>query len=243
MRPSLDSALTRFESALAEFRANKDLSGQAWVTDLKANLCLAQGKLDEAERLHQAAIDLEREKDLTPLASAWNDYHLANVELARGYWEKARGGFTKAVAAFERLGDVLGVVSTSIHLGEIACELKDYAKAESCILKAMRLVIPTQCKPLLADALTGLARLHMVKGEHQKALGTLMFVHSHPNCRQQTRDRMLSLAKALDARFSEKEVKDGFTWAKPITMEEMAAAWVRSLTPPPRRKKKANRFV
>jgi hypothetical protein len=81
--------------------------------------------------------------------------------------------------------------------------------------------------------MTSLARLLMGRGQNDKALGMLMFVLSHPTCRQQTKDEMVSLAKAMEAHFSSKEMESGFNWAKHFTLEEMATAWVKTLSTNP----------
>jgi tetratricopeptide (TPR) repeat protein len=218
------------QEALAHFKEANDLPGQVWVTDMQANLNLAQGNHQEAERLHQTAIALAHPSCETPLSCAWNDYHLAAIDLFRQRRKEAREGFLRALKAFTRLKDVLGVVATCSHLCGIASEDKDFASAEKYILRSLKLVIPTQCRPLLVDAMTSLARLLLGRGQNDKALGMLMFVLSHPTCRQQTKDEMKSLAKVMEARFSSKEFESGFDWAKHIPLEEMAVAWVKTLS-------------
>lgn len=219
------------EEALLAFRQAGDKPGQAWVSDMMGNLCLAQGKHHEAEKFHRSAYAMALEVGDSPEGRAWNDYHLAAVELFRGQREVARAGFLKALQVFNELGDVLGEVAVCTHLGEIACDMRNPAEAQRHILQAIRLVLPTQCKPLLADALTSLVRLLKARGEESKAVGILMVVLSHPTCRQQTKDRMVSLSKALEANFSVKELEGGFAWAKEFTIEEMAQAWLKALSP------------
>jgi tetratricopeptide (TPR) repeat protein len=224
------NAAKLMEEALSHFKGTGDLAGQAWVTDLMGNLELAKGVHQEAEKYHRAAFAMALDLGESPEGQAWYDYHLAAVELFRGHWDAARSGFLSALGIFTSLGDVLGEVAVYTHLGEIACDQKDYRAAEEYILKSIRLVLPTKCKPLLTDALTSLARLLMGRGEKSKAMGILMIVLSHPTCRQQTKDRMLSLAKALEANFSSQENERGFTWAKQFTIEEIASAWLKTLS-------------
>lgn len=226
-----EAASKLLEEAFLAFQEAGDKPGQAWVSDMLGNLSLAQEKHHEAEKYHRAAYAMALEVGESPEGRAWNEYHLAAVELFRGHREAARAGFLKALQIFSKLGDVLGEVATCTHLGEVACDLKDLAEAQRYILQAIRLVIPTQCKPLLADALTSLARLLKARHEESKAMSILMVVLSHPTCRQQTKDRMVSLSKALEANFSEKELVSGFGWAKEFTIEEMAQAWLKALSP------------
>jgi tetratricopeptide (TPR) repeat protein len=225
------AALKLLEEALLAFRQADDKPGQAWVSDMMGNLCLAQGKHHEAENFHRSAYAMALEVGESPEGRAWNEYHLAAVELFRGHREAARAGFLNAQQIFTELGDVLGEVAACTHLGEIACDMKNPVEAQRYILQAIRLVLPTQCKPLLADALTSLVRLLKARGEEGKAVAILMVVLSHPTCRQQTKDRMVSLSKAMEANFSAKELESGFTWAKEFTIEEMARAWLKALSP------------
>jgi ATP/maltotriose-dependent transcriptional regulator MalT len=226
-------ASRRLEESLHTFRAAGDKPGSAWVLDMLANLHLAQGKHHEAEKLHRDAYELAREIGENPEGQAWNHYHLAAIDLFRGHGEAAQAGFLSALNLFTGLGDVLGQVAVCTHLGEIACGQKNLAEAERYILQALRLVVPTHCKPLLTDALTSLVRLLKARGEESKAMGILMVVLSHPTCRQQTKDRMVTLSKELQANFSSKELESGFRWAKEFTIEEMAKAWIKVLSPKP----------
>ena len=216
--------------ALSLFKETNDVPGQAWVQDLMGNLHLAQGKDQEAERCHLLAFSLVESLGLTLENKAWNHYHLGALALFRKDWAQARDLFLEANDLFLRLKDDLGQVAALIHLGEIASAGKDYSAAEKYFQKAVQLVVPTQCKPLLADALTGVSQLMKGQGDHRKAIGLLMVALSHPTCRQQTKDRMVSLSEALEARFSPRELEDGFRWAKPFSLEEMAASWVSSIS-------------
>ena len=229
-RGDYPNALKLLEGALSRYKKSGDLPGQAWVMDLLGNLHLARENHQEAEKLHRAAYAMALETGDNPEGRAWNDFHLATIELVRGHEEEAQAGFLNALEIFDSLGDVLGEVATCTHLGEIAWLQKDFSAAEKYILKSLRLVIPTGCKPLLADAMINLAYLLVGRGQHKNALGILMLVLSHPTCRQQTKDRMVNLATNLKANFSEKEIEGGFSWAKNYTIEEIASTWVETLS-------------
>ncbi len=200
---------------------------------------MAQGKDQEAEKCHLLAFSLVESLGPTLENKAWNNYHLGALALYRKDFAQARELFLGANDIFIRFQDELGQVAALIHLGEIACEKKEYPNAERYFQKAIQLVIPTQCKPLLADALTGVAQLMKGQGDHRKAIGLLMVALSHPTCRQQTKDRMISLSEALEARFSSRELEAGFPWAKSFSIEEMAAAWVSSVSTKAKWKKPA----
>jgi tetratricopeptide (TPR) repeat protein len=229
------------EEALSHFKAAENLPGQAWINDLMGNLYLAQGMDQEAETYHRAAYAIALQIGENPEGQAWNEFHLAAIELFRARLDNAREGFEKALKFFKSRGDILGQVASLIHLGEIACDQKKLMEAEKYILQSLRLVIPTQCKPLLADSLTGLARLLKLRRESQKAIGILMFALSHPTCRQQTKDSMASLAQSLEANFTQEEIKNGFRWAKELTMEELATTWLAALSPKPPTKRSSRK--
>lgn len=232
------SARTLLEEAQNYFKEAGDVPCQAWMNDMIGNLLLAEGRDQEAESCYHTAFAMAREMGESPEGVAWNKYHLAAIKLFRRDYGSARDGFLNAFKIFTEMKDVLGQVATLIHLGEIACEEKDFSTAEKYIVKSIKMVIPTQCKPLLADALTGLARLLKAKGEDRKAIGVLMFALSHPTCRQQTKDRMVSLSESLEANFSKQEIESGFSWAKDFTIEEMASSWLKAVSSKPKTKKK-----
>jgi tetratricopeptide (TPR) repeat protein len=229
------SAKTLLEDAQNYFKEVDDVPCQAWISDLMGNLLLAEGRDLEAESRYRAAFAMAQKIGESPEGRAWNEYHLAAIKFFRREYRSAREDFLNALKIFTEIKDVLGQAATLIHLSEIACEEKEFAAAEKYIVKSIKLVIPTQCKPLLADALTGLARLLKAKGEDRKAIGILMFALSHPTCRQQTKDRMVSLSESLEVNFSKQEIESGFSWAKDFTIEEMASSWLKAISSKPKK--------
>jgi tetratricopeptide (TPR) repeat protein len=226
------------DEALSFYRVGEDIAGEAWVHDLMGNLRLAMREDQEAERLHHMAFSLIEELGTNLENTAWNHYHLGALALFREQTEEAKDRFSEALKYFIQLKDELGQVAALTHLGEIACVQENISEAQKNIQKAVQLVIPTQCKPLLADVLTAVARLLKAQGDERKAISLLMVALSHPTCRQQTKDRMLALAMALKPHFSEKEAERGFQWAKAVSIEEMATSWVSSTLPKNKNKKK-----
>ncbi len=218
------------DEALFLFRESGDLTRQAWVHDLMGNLQLALREDQQAELFYRTAFSLVEERGGNMENRAWNQYHLGTLAFFRKDLTQARERFVEALGFFDRLKDELGQVATFIHLGEVGCDQKDFPEAKKHFQKAVQKVLPTQCKPLLADALTGVARLLKAQGDERKAVGLLMVALSHPTCRQQTKDRMVALSVALEARFSSREMETGFHWAKSVSMEEMASAWVSGIS-------------
>ncbi len=227
--------------AQKHFQEAGDLPCQAWVSDLIGNLLLAEGKDVEAESCYRAAFAMAQKVGKSPEGQAWNEYHLAAVGLFRKQRGPAREGFLKALEIFTALGDVLGQVATLTHLGEIACEEKDFAASEKYILQSIRLVVPTQCKPLLVDALTGLAQLMKGKGEDGEAVRILTSALSDPTARRQTKDHMISMSELLEAHFSKPEIEAGLRWAKDYTLEEIASSWLKAISSKSKKKKKSPR--
>ena len=234
-------AKTLLEEARKQFEKTGYLPGLAWVNDLMGNLFLAEGKDKEAESSYLSAFAIARKVGDSPEGKAWNEYHLGAVKLFRKQWAPARDGFLKALELFTEMGDVLGQVATFIHLGEIACEEKDFEASEKYIRQSIKMVVPTQCKPLLVDALTVLARLMKEKGEDSNAVSILTSALADPTCRQQTKDHMLSLSELLEAHFSKQEIEAGLRWAKDYTLEEVASSWLKTFSSKPTKKKKLSK--
>src|SRR5579872_7064683 len=59
-------------------------------------------------------------------------------------------------------------------------------------------------------------------------MGLLMMALNHPTCRQQTKDRAVSLALDLKSKFSADETEGILQWAKASNIEEVAASWLSS---------------
>jgi len=238
-----ENAKTLLAEAQKNFAEAGYLPGQAWVNDLMGNIFLAEGNDVEAEKRYRAAWAMARKVGDNQEGRAWNEYHLAAIELFRGQWGPAKDGFLKALKLFTEIGDVLGQISTLTHLGEIDCLDKNLAEAEKYILQSLKLVIPTQCKPLLADALTGLARLMTNKGEDGNAKQILNSALSDPTCRRQTKDDMVPLSKLLESNFTQQEFESGLHWANDYSLEMVASSWLKSFGSKPKRKKKSPKQV
>jgi tetratricopeptide (TPR) repeat protein len=215
--------------ALYLYEEIADARGQAWIQDLVGNLKLAMRDDQEAERSYLKSHELMGTLGATEEVKAWEFYHRGTVELFREHFPQAKAYFDEALKSFQKDGDLLGRVAAHIHLGEIACEQKDLTAAQGHFHKAVEGVLPTGCTPLLMDGLVGVSQLLKAQGLERKAIGILMVALSHPTCRQQTKDRMVALVIHLESRFTSQEIKGGFQWAKEVTIEEMAKAWVDSL--------------
>jgi tetratricopeptide (TPR) repeat protein len=213
------------EESLALYKVGEDKAGEAWVLDLLGNVKLATRDDEGAESFHRAAFELIQELGVNLENLAWNDYHLGTLALYRGQLPEAQKLFSGALKNFTKLKDDLGQAAALTHLGEVACAKKDFSGAGKHLKRAVQSILPTQCRPLLADALTVVARLMKDQGEERKAVSLLMVALSHPTCRQQTKDRMVDLALSLNVSFSADEAKKGFAWAKTLSLEDMASGW------------------
>ena len=152
------------------------------------------------------------------------------VYLFRASLDDAKDEFEKAYRIFEAQKDSLGQAATLTHLGEIACKKNKNQQAQEYLKQDVKLILSGKSSPLLVDALAGVAQLLQVQGEDKKAISLLMVALSNPTCRQQTKDRMVSIASELETSFTPGEVDKGFRWAKGADLEEMAQGWLNSLT-------------
>ncbi len=222
------SASNFYDEGLFLYREVGDLRGEAWSLDLMGNLKLAQREDQEAEKLYLKAYSLVLKEGVKLQNNAWNDYHLGAVSLYRERFEEAQKRFTSALGCFDRLEDNLGQAASLIHLGELACVKKSFGRAENLFQGAVRLALQAKAKPMLVDALVGVARMLKDQGEEQKAISYLLVAMNHPTCRQQTKDRVVSLSMELKSRFSPQEMEGAVLWAKASSIEEVAASWLAS---------------
>jgi predicted ATPase len=216
----------RLQEGLAIYREVGDLRGEAWALDLMGNLKLALREDQEAEKLYLMGYSLTMKEGANSQNVAWNYFHLGAVSFFRGQMAEAKGRFLDALGHFQRIGDRLGQAVTFIHLGEIACEEKDYVQAEKKLKHALKLGLEVGSGPVLVDAMAAAGKLLKLQGEESKAISFLMVALSHPTCRQQTKDRMVTLAMELESHFSPQEVEGGFRWAKSVKIEAVAAGWI-----------------
>jgi tetratricopeptide (TPR) repeat protein len=222
-------ALRTYQEALELYRSNKDVHGEAWTLDMMGNLKLAMKEDEEAEKLYRQAHTLSFSEGGDPQGMAWHRYHMGAVYLFRKSVDDAKDEFAKALQIFDALHDNLGQTAALTHLGEIACIQKKYLVAQEYLKRGVELILTGQSNPLLVDILAGVAQLLKGQGEDKKAISLLMVALSHPTCRQQTKDRMVSLAMELETHFTPGEVDKGFRWAKGADLEEMAKGWLISL--------------
>ena len=217
------------QDALSLYRVAEDVPGEAWVYDLLGNLRLAMRQDEEAEQFYQTAFSLVQTLGVNLENRSWNFYHLGALGLFRGEAVEAKERFLEALKGFVKLKDGLGQTAALTHLAEIACAQRNGPETEHYLAKAVKLITPTGCKPLVADVLTGIAQYLKLQGNERKAITILMVALSHRTCRQQTKDRMVSLAASLEANLSPKEIAEGFNWAKTVPLEEMAGSWAASV--------------
>jgi tetratricopeptide (TPR) repeat protein len=184
---------------------------------------------EAAEKLYRQARNLSSALGTDPQGIAWHHYHLGAVYLFRGALDDARDEFEKALRFFDNLNDNLGQVATLTHLGEIACGQRKIKTALEYLKRGVELILSGKSNPLLVDMLAAVAQLLQAQGEDKKAISLLMVALSNPTCRQQTKDRMVSIANELETSFTPGEVDKGFRWAKGADLEEMAQSWLNSL--------------
>lgn len=228
-----DEAWKNYQEALKLYQTSQDVRGQAWTLDLMGNLKLAMKNDEESEKLYRQARSLSSSLGDDPQGTAWHHYHMGAIYLFRGDLDDAKDEFDKALGVFEGLKDTLGQAATLTHLGEIACRKNKSKPALDYLKRDVELILSGKSNPLLVDALAGVAQLLKVQGEDKKAISLLMVALSNPTCRQQTKDRMVSIAQELETSFTPGEVDKGFRWAKGADLEEMAQGWLNSLSKAP----------
>jgi ATP/maltotriose-dependent transcriptional regulator MalT len=231
-----------YEEGLFLYREVGDRRGEAWTLDLMGNIKLAQREDEEAEKLYTQAYSLVVKEGVNLQNVAWNDYHLGTIALFRGDIDQAKGRFEKALSVFERLEDSLGQAVSLIHLGEVACGLGEIERTENHLKRAVDLALRARSTPILADLLTAVARLLKAQGKERDAFSFLMAALSHPTCRRQTKDRVVSLSMELKSSLDGEEVEGITRWAKGASLEKVITSWAasaRSSRSPTRPKAKA----
>lgn len=215
-----------FEEGLALYREIGDHRGQAWTLDLMGNIKLAQREDKEAEECYRQARELVLKEGMNTQNKAWDAFHQGALAAFRGANGEAARKLKESLRLFQSIRDGLGQLTCLLQLGEVSLALGDRAAAEAFFRKAGAMALERHLPPFLPDILVGVAQMMKAQGEEGQALGLLMVALSHPTCRRQTKDRVVSFTLALESHFPAEEVAGFRQWAKAARIEDVVGAWV-----------------
>jgi predicted ATPase/transcriptional regulator with XRE-family HTH domain len=128
--------------------------------------------------------------------------YLGMVKMAQGKLEEAKSLFCSSIDTFGEYFIGWDIAKSWICLAEAIFRSGDFVEARRVYLESLRLSKEADASPLLLDALTGLAQLHLQAGEYEQAFQIVQFVVNQPAGTQKTRgwaDQIIqSSQKCLD---------------------------------------------
>ena len=179
------------------------------------NTQIQLGRHEEARAAMLESISLcERTKNRWGMATAWR--YLGLAELAAGQYADARACFDKSLETFGEYFRGWDIAQTLIYLGETDILSGKTAEGEVHLQEALRLGREIHSKPLMLEALTGLASLQMTANTG-RAAGWLKLVISHPAGLQETKDRACRLMEEMPSSSRRKALPE-----MPCSLEELA---------------------
>ncbi len=145
------------------------------------------GRCEEAIASMQESIALcERTKNRWGLGTAYR--YLGLATLAAGRCVEARGHFEKSLEIFGEYFTGWDIARSLTYLGDALFMAGDMQAAEKNYLAALRSAGAAKAVPLAMDALVGLARLHLYKGEAEKAFELADFVLNQAASTHETKE-------------------------------------------------------
>jgi hypothetical protein len=131
-----------------------------------------------------------------------------------------------ALELFKRHANVIGTVSASTFLAEIAVETGRLPQARKYLVDAFDQAVTSKIAPHLVDVMVALAKYTKASGDERNAFAFLALGLHHPSCRRETKDRIMCLAQQLESRLPPQEVRDLIQWSRAARIEDVARDWM-----------------
>lgn len=168
----LDEARGYHEESLAISREIGDRHGMAHALNNLGAVAHDSDDLEAARELYAQGLETARAAG-SPGGAAAALANLGRVEYGRGDLEGARSRSREALAGFVEIGDELGAIACMLNLGDVALATDDHPTAEELFLKALERAVRKEVKPLVGEALIGLAELRRAQGRPAEAAALL----------------------------------------------------------------------
>lgn len=148
---------------------------------------LSLGRSEEAIASMQESIALcERTKNRWGMGTAYR--YLGLAKLATGRIIEAQADLQKSLEIFGEYFVGWDIARTLTYLGDAVLAAGDLCEAEKKYLEALRLAVESKSVSLALDALVGLARVHLCRGEAKKAARLATFIQDQAASTQETKN-------------------------------------------------------
>ncbi|MEW6403756.1 MAG: BTAD domain-containing putative transcriptional regulator [Chloroflexota bacterium] len=177
------------------------------------------GRITEMESLLRESLRLSTElNDRNGIALALEQ--LAQVAESRGDMNQARRLSEQSIAAYREICDDWCLTRVLNQTGYFALEWEDPIQAQGCFTEAIQIGLLANLRPLVLDALVGIAVLQSKKGSAAWAMELLAYVLQDAMTTQDTRTRAEQLHSELASRLSSQQIQSFQAHAKPGALDE-----------------------
>jgi hypothetical protein len=123
---------------------------------------------------------------------------MGDIEYRSGNYLKAKEYCLEGLALVRTLGIRLLITCTIIPLGYIAFELDEIDESYEYFLEAIRTGMEIQVNYLVLEALPGIAKHQVRKGDLVKAVELVSFTINHEECNLETREGGLDTLRLIE---------------------------------------------
>jgi tetratricopeptide (TPR) repeat protein len=230
------SASQQAKTGLEFYRQVGDPRGQTWSLDLLGNLAVTELRFEEARVYYERGRHIQEKDGVKPLDYSWYTFHRGALLFAEGKLTPARRHMESALEQFKRHANIMGTVSASTFLAEIAVETGRLPQARKYLVDSFDQAVTAKIAPHLVDVMVALAKFTKASGDERNAFAFLALGLHHPSCRRETKDRIMRLAQQLESRLPPQEVRDLIQWSRAARIEDVARDWISNARRRPPRK-------
>jgi predicted ATPase len=220
------SASQHAKTGLELYSQVGDPRGQTWSLDLLGNLAVSERRFEEARVFYERGRQVQEKEGVKPLDFSWYTFHRGALLFAEGKLTSARRHMESALEQLKRHANIIGTVSASTFLAEIAVDMGRLSQARKYLVYAFDQAVTAKIAPHLVDIMVALAKYTKASGDERNAFAFLALGLHHSSCRRETKDRIMRLAQQLESRLPPQEVRDLIQWSRAARIEDVARDWM-----------------
>lgn len=224
----LQESIAIYRTMDNEFEVAAGLSNLALVLIELAAYDQARALLQQAQQIQETLGYRYR------LAIVLNN--LGDVANLQERFAEAEAYLKQSIRLKRELGNEQGLTFSLVHLGQSYLGLKEYDKARTCFMDALRLSQKLALPPLALEAVMGMAQLKAVTGSKVEALQLLQLPLRHAAAWQRTRREAQALATAIGGDLEEGVRQTAVAAAQTPSLEEVTTRLLTTQSWPPHNK-------
>ncbi len=162
-----ENALASIDSAIEAARGDRDDWEEGLALAVRAAIIAGQGRLHEAQRAFEAALDVLRDNNGWGVAQTL--YGFGGLARARGDHEAALAHFRNALALYREIDARPEIARCLAGIGWVALSQRDLELARSSLTESLQLSLATGQRLVVARGLEAFAMLAAARGDPARA--------------------------------------------------------------------------